>query len=78
MALTPLLKHTLKMKKEFNPPIRTYPFSLQSQNWLVPIQIGYLIVYHTVWNLFKYNKPVKQRRNRVVIHSQQRKDNYER
>ena len=39
------------MKKEFNPPIRTYPFSLESQNWLVPIEIGYLIVYHTVWDL---------------------------
>ena len=39
------------MKKEFNPPIRTYPSSLESQNWLVPIQIGYLIVYHTVRDL---------------------------
>ena len=43
MALTPLLKHTLKMKKEFNPPIKIYPFSLESQNGLVPIKIGYLI-----------------------------------
>ena len=56
MALTPLLKHTLKMKKEFNPPIRTYPFSLESQNWLVPIEIGYLIVYHTVRDLLMIKK----------------------
>jgi len=39
------------MNKEFNPPIRIYPFSSESQNWLVPIVIGYLIVYHIVIEL---------------------------
>lgn len=56
MVLITLLNLTLKLMNKINHPIKLYPISLESQNWLVPIKIGYLIVYHTVKELLRIER----------------------